>query len=99
MSLSLRTSSLEGETDTIVLKHSQQKQRVITEFLQSQEETGLNVSRRLKQVCGDDAVNQNTVTRRMKQSSNGQEELGQSDFCNRPRNGRPTFTYHSVSND
>ena len=47
----------------IAAKQSGQKQRVVIEFLLSEGETALNVSRRIKQAYGDDAVDYSTVTR------------------------------------
>ena len=42
------SSSLGGKTGMIVAKQSRQKQRVVIEFLLSEGETALNVSRRLE---------------------------------------------------
>ena len=49
-------SSSEGKTGVISSKQSQQKQKVVIEFLLSEEETAQNISRRLKQVYGDGAI-------------------------------------------
>ena len=78
------SSSLKGKTGMIAPKQSRQKQRVVIEFLLSEGETAQNVSRRLKQVYGDGAIDYSTVTRRVKQINNGQEESAESDLCDRP---------------
>ena len=57
------SSSLEGKTGMTAPKQSRQKQRVVIEFLLSEEETAQNISRRLKQVYGDSAIAYSTVTR------------------------------------
>ena len=54
---------LKGKTGMIALKQSRQKKRVVIEFLQSEGETAENISRRLKQVSGDGAIDYSTVTR------------------------------------
>ena len=50
-----------GKTDMITAKISWQKQRVVVEFLMLEGETALNISRRLKQVNGDNADDYSTV--------------------------------------
>ena len=67
------SSSLEGKTNVIAAKQSRQKQRVV-EFLLSEGETALSISRSLKQVYGDDAVDYSSVTGWVKQINDGQEE-------------------------
>ena len=57
------SSSLEGKTGMIGPKQSQQKQRVVIEFLLSEGQTAQNISRRLKQVYGDGAIDDCTVTK------------------------------------
>ena len=52
--------SLEGKTGMIAPKQSRQKQRVVIEFLLSEGKTAENISRRLKQVYGDGAMNYST---------------------------------------
>ena len=59
-------SSLEGKSGMIAPKQSRQKQRVVIEFLLSEGETAQNISRRLKQVYGDSAIDYSTVTRWVK---------------------------------
>ena len=54
-------SSLEGKTCIIAPKKSRQKQKVVIEFLLSKGETAQNISRRLKQVFGDGAIDYSTV--------------------------------------
>ena len=93
------SSSLESKTGMIATNQSQQKQRVVTEFLLSNGETARNISRRLKQVYGDGAIDYSTVTRWVKQINNGQEEPGESDLCDRPRSGRPSFAHSSANID
>ena len=56
------SSSLEGKTGMIAPKQSWQKQRVVIEFLLLEGETTQNISRRLKKVYGDRAIDYNTVT-------------------------------------
>ena len=56
------SSSLEVKTGMIDAKHSRQKQRAAIEFLLSEGETAQNISRRPKQVYGDNAIDY-TVTR------------------------------------
>ena len=56
-------SLLEGKISKIVSKQSQQKQRVVIEFLLSGGETAQNISRRLKQVYGNGAIDYSTVTK------------------------------------
>ena len=57
------SSSLKGKTGIIAPKQSWQKQRVVIKFLLSEGETAQNISRRLKQVYGDSAIDYSTVTR------------------------------------
>ena len=78
------SSSLEGKTDIIAPKQSRQKQRVVIEFLLSEGETAQNISRRLKQLYGDSAIDYSTVTRWVKRINDGQEEPAESDLCGRP---------------
>ena len=47
------SSLLEGKTGIIAPKQSQQKQRIVIEFLLLEGETAQNISRRLKQAYGD----------------------------------------------
>ena len=56
------SSSLEGKTDIIIPKQSRQKQRVVIEFLLSEGETAQKISRRLKQVYGDGAIDYSRVS-------------------------------------
>ena len=67
------------------------KTKVVIEFVLSEEETAQNISRSLKQVHGDGAIDYSTVMRWVKQINNGQDELAKSDLCDRPRSGRPSF--------
>ena len=62
-------------------------------------ETAQNISRRLKQVCGDGAIDYNIVTRWVKRINDGQEEPAESDLCDRPRSGRPSSAHSSAKND
>ena len=78
------SSLLEGKTGMIAPKQSQQKQRVVIEFLLSEGETAQDISRRLKQVYGDGATDYSTAMRWVKQINDGQEEPAESDLCNRP---------------
>ena len=59
-------SSLLGKTGMIAPKQSWQKQRIVIEFLLSEEETAQNISRRLNQVYGDSVIDYSTVTRWVK---------------------------------
>ena len=90
---------LEGKTGMIAPKQSRQKQRIVTEYLLSEGETAQNISRRLKQVCGDGVIDYTTVMRLVKQINDGQEEPAESDLCNRPRNGRPSSAHSSANID
>ena len=92
-------SSLEGKTDMIAPKQSQQKQRVVIEFLLSEGETAQNISRRMKQVYGDGAIDCSTVTRWVKQINDGQEEHAKSDLCDRPRSGRLSSAHNCANID
>ena len=60
------SSLLESKTSIIVPKQSRQKQRVVLKFLLSEGETVHNISRRLKQVYGDGAIDYSTMTRWVK---------------------------------
>ena len=93
------SSLLEGKTGMIAPKQSRQKQRVVIEFLVSAGETAQNISRRLKQVYGYGAIDYSTVTRWVKQISDGQEEPAESDLCGRPRSGRPSSAHSSANID
>ena len=84
------SSSLKGKTGMISPKQSRQKQRVVIEFLLLEGETAQNISRRLKQLYGDGAIDYSTVTRWVKRIDDKQEEPAESDLCNRPRSGRPS---------
>ena len=90
-------SLLEGKTGMIAPKQSRQKQRVVIEFLRSEGETAQNISRRLKQVYGDGAMDYSTVTRWVKRIKDKQEESAESDLCNMPKSGRSSFA-HSFTN-
>ena len=74
------SSSLEGKTGMIAPKQSRQKQRVVIEFLLSQEETAQNISRSLKQVYSDGAIDYSTMKRWVKQINDGQEEPAESNL-------------------
>ena len=87
------------EDKTGMINQSQQKQRVVIEFLLSEGETAQNISRRLKQVYGDGATDYSTVTRWVKRISDGQEEPAESDLCERPRSGRPSSAHSSPNID
>ena len=94
------SSSLEDKTGMIAPKQSRQKQKVIIiEFLLSEGETVQNISRRLKLVYGDGAIDYSTVTRWVKRINDGREEPGESDLCDRPRSGRPSFAHSSANID
>ena len=90
------SSLLEDKTAMIAPKQSQQKQRVI-EFLLSEGETTMNISRRLKQVYGDGVIDYSTMTRWVKQINDGQEEPVESDLCNSPKSGRPSSAHSSAN--
>ena len=64
-----------------------------------EEETAQNISRSLKQVCGDGVIDYSTVTRWVKRINDGQEEPAESDLCDRPRSGRPSSVHSSASID
>ena len=81
----------------IASKQSRQKQRVVIEFLLSEGETTQNISRRLKQVYGDGAIECSTVTRWVKRINDGQKEPAESDLCDRPKSGRSSSA-HSFAN-
>ena len=91
------SSLLEYKTGTIAPKQSQQKQRVVIEFILSEGETAQNMSRRLKQVYGGGAIDYSTVTRWVKRINDGQEEPAESDLCDRPRSGRPSSAHISAN--
>ena len=81
-------SSLEGKTGMIAPKQSWQKQRVVIEFLLSKGETAQNISRKLKQVYGDGAIDySSTVPRWVKRINDEQEKPAESNFCDRSRSG------------
>ena len=65
------SSLLKGKTVMIAPKQSRQKQRVVIEFLLSEGDTAQIISRMLKQVCGDGAIDYSTVTRWVKQINDG----------------------------
>ena len=92
-------SSLKDKTGMIAPKQSRQKQRVVIKFLLSKGETDQNISRRLKQVYGDGAIDYSTVTRWVKRINDGQEEPAESDCCDRPRSGRPSSAHSSANID
>ena len=93
------SSLLEGKTGMIVPKQSQQKQRVVVEFLLLDRETTSNISRSLKKVYGDVVIDYSTVTRWVKQVNDEQEEPAERNICNRPRRGRPSSAYSSANID
>ena len=93
------SSSLEGKTGMIAPNQSLQKQRVVIELLLSKGETAQNINRRLKQVYSDDTIDYSTVTRWVKQINDGQEELTESNLCDRPRSGRPSSAHSSANID
>ena len=93
------SSSLEGKTGMIAPKQSRQKQRVVIEFLLSEGETTQNISRRLKQLYSDGAIDYSTVTRWVKRINDGQEEPAESDLCDRTRSGRPSSAHSSANID
>ena len=89
--------SLEGKTGMNAPKQSWQKQRLVIKFLLLEGKAAQNISRRLKQVYGNGAIDYSTVTRWVKRINDGQEEPAESDLCDRPRSGRP-FSAHSFAN-
>ena len=93
------SSLLEGKTGMIAPKQSRQKQRVVIQFLLSEGETAWNISRRLKQVYGDGAIDYSTVTRWVKRINDGREEPAESNLCDGPRSGRPSSTHSSANID
>ena len=93
------SSSVEDKTGMIAPKQFRQKQRVAIEFLLSEEETAQNISRRLKQVYGDGAIDYSTVMRWVKQINDELEEPAESDLCDRPRSGRPSSAHSSANTD
>ena len=82
----------------IAPKQSRQKQRVV-EFLLLEGDTAQNISKRLKQVYGDGVIDYSTVMRWVKRINDGQEKPAESDLCNRPRSGRPSFAHSSANID
>ena len=78
---------LEGKTGMVAPKQSRQKRKIVIEFLLSEGETAQNISRRLKQMYGDGAIDYSTMTRRVKQINGRQEEPAKSNHCDRPRSG------------
>ena len=93
------SSSLEGKTGMVTSKQSWQKQRVVIEFLQLEGETVQNISRRLKQVYGDGAIDYSTVSRWVKRINGGQEETAERNLCDRPRSGKPSSAHSSANID
>ena len=93
------SSLLEGKTGMTAPKQSRQKQRVVIQFLLSERETAWNISRRLKQVYGDGAIDYSTVTRWVKRINDGREEPAESNLCDGPRSGRPSSTHSSANID
>ena len=93
------SSSVESKTGMIASKQSRQKQRVVIEFLLSERETAQNISKRLKQVYSDGAIDYSTVPRWVKRINDGQEEPAESDLCDRPRSGRPSSAHGSANID
>ena len=83
----------------IVQKQSQQKQKVVVEFLLSEGETAQSISKRLKQVYGDGAIDYSTVTRWMKRINDGQQEPAESNLCDRPSSGRSSSAHGSANID
>ena len=65
------SSLLKGKTGMIAPKQFWQKQIVVIEFLLSEGETAQNISRRLKKVYGDGAIDYSTATRWVKQINDG----------------------------
>ena len=65
----------------------------------SERETAQNISRRLKQVYGDYAIDYSTVMRWMKRINDEQEEPAESDLCDRPRSGKPSPAHSSANID
>ena len=92
------SSSLEGKTGMIAPKQSRQKPKFVIEFLLSERETAQNISRRLWQVYGDDAID-STVTRWVKQINNGQKEPAESNLCDGPRCDWPSCDHSSANTD
>ena len=82
------SSSLEDKAGLITLKTSRQKQRVVIEFLLSEGETALDISRKMNQVYGDNTIDYSTVMTCVKQSNDGLEESGKSKLCDRSRRCR-----------
>ena len=86
------SSLLKGKTGMIAPVQSQQKQRVVIEFLLLERETAQNTCRTLKQVYGDSVIDYSTVMRWVKQINDGQE-AAESNLCNRPRMSRYDFNF------
>ena len=61
--------------------------KVVIKLLQSEGETALNISRRLKRVYCDNAVDCSTVTRWVKRINDKQEKPGANNLCGRSRSG------------
>jgi hypothetical protein len=64
------------------------KQRTVIEFLVAEKKSVTNIHRRLKNVCGDNAVDKSTVS--CWASRIAGSEKGQAELSDVPRSGRPT---------
>jgi hypothetical protein len=64
------------------------KQKAVTGFLLTENESIINIHRRLTNVYGDMAVDKNTVSRWAKRLSSS--EQGQGNVSDLPRSGRPS---------
>ena len=66
-------SSLEVKNSMTATKKSWKSKRVVIEFLPTEEETALSISRRVKHVYGDKAVDYSTVMRWVKRINDEQK--------------------------
>ena len=74
-----------------------QKQRIVIEFLVSEGESPLNISKRLDNVFKNDAIDYSTVKRWVQRFKGGEEEMGKASVSDRPRSGRPASAVNPAS--
>ena len=92
-------SSLEGKTGMIAQSNLGRSKKLLLKFYCRKGETAQNISRRLKQVYGDGAIDYSTVTKWVKRINDGQEEPAESGLCDRPRSNRLSSAYNSANID
>ena len=74
------------------------------EFLLWEGETAQNISRRLKQVYGDNAIDYSSLCCSLsywwvKQINDKQEEPAESNLCDKPKSGKPSSAHSSANID